>query len=312
MNTFKKIFVSITAIALLFLTSCLDDKDINEFNGVMTPDFAGTPYVVDFNEMPTSAGYIKRTFPGTTDPTKSYSANFRVNLSSPWKLDKDLVVTVSVDDAAANEYIADNPGFVLFPNEKHDFTTTQVTIPAGQREVEFTINFHTAGLSADDKYILGLSITAVDNPDIIISGNFGTQLVKVGVTNIFHGSYTLDALWLYKGAVDYSAYCSTDDILLGTGSSRIVTCDYTYPYWGYVYVITVDLDNPQEIEGHAGAMKFAVTIDGAEDKCEQVDDYNGEVWNYCYQDGDGKWHFKLCQILNGSGPHFSANWYHQN
>ncbi len=310
MNTLRKIFVSITAVALLFLTSCLDDKDVNEFNGVMTPDFAATPYVVDFNEMPNSAGYIIRTFPGTVDPNQFYTANFRVNLSSPWQLKKDLVVTVELDDEAATKFAAEHSGFTVLNSSKHTFTSTKVTIPAGEREVEFSVDFYTEGLSADDKYVVAFTITGTDNPDIIISGNFGTQYVKVGVTNLFHGTYDVDALWLYKGVVDYSAYAKTP-VDFGTLSSRKIITNYTYAGWGYNYIITVDLDNKETIEGHDGAMKFTVVVEGAEGACEQVDDYNGEVWNYCYMDGAGKWHFKLCQILNGSGPHFSANWYHQ-
>lgn len=309
MNTLKKIFFSIATIGLLFTTSCLDDEMVD----IEVEDFAGSPYIVDFNEMPTSAGYVKRSFPGTTDPNQSYPATFRVNLSSPWQLDEDLDVTITLDDAAANAFAAENSGFVTFPASKHDFTSTTVTIPAGEREAEFTANFKTAGLSADDVYVVAFSITSTSNPDVIVSGNYGTQYVRVGVSNIFHGSYTLDALWLYGGATDYSFLCSTDDILLGTVSSRIISTSYTYPGWGYLYIIEVDLDNPQTIEGHAGAMKFTVTVEGRESSCEQHDDYNGEVWNYCYQDAGGKWHFKLCQTYtSGSGPHFSANWYHQN
>ncbi len=309
MNTLRKIFVSITAITLLFLTSCLDDKDITEFNGVMTPDFAGSPNIVDFNEMPNSAGYIIRTFPGTIDPTQSYPSNFRVNLSSPWQLDHDLTVTVNLDDAAANEYIADNPGFVLFPSSKHDFTSVTVTIPAGEREVELPVNFFSEGLSADDKFMMAISITDVSDPDVIISGNFGTQYIKVGVTNLFHGTYDVDAYWMYKGSTDYSFLAKTP-VDFGTLSSRGILTNYTYSAWGN-FIITVDLDNTETIEGHDGAMKFTVIVEGDADASEQVDDYNGEVWNYCYMDGSGKWHFKLCQILHGSGPHFSANWYHQ-
>lgn len=309
MKTFNKIFVSIMTISLLFMTSCLDDDMVD----VVVEDFAGSPYIADFNEMPTSAGYVKRSFPGTTDPNQSYPATFRVNLSSPWQLDEDLTLTVELDDAAVNDFIEDNPGFVLFPSEKHDFSSVSVTIPAGEREAEFTANFRTAGLSADDVFLVAFTITETSNPDVKISGNFGTQYVKVGVSNIFHGSYTLDAFWFYGGHTDYSSLCSTDDLLLGTVSSRIISTSYTYSGWGYNYIIEVDLDNPQTIEGHEGAMKFTVTVEGKESDCEQNDDYNGEVWNYCYQDGDGKWHFKLSQTYtSGSGPHFSANWYHQN
>ncbi len=306
MNTLRKIFVSITAVALLFLTSCLDDKDVNEFNGVMTPDFAATPYVVDFNEMPNSAGYVIRTFPGTTDPDQFYTAKFRVNLSSPWQLKKDLVVTVKLDDEAATKFAAEHSGFTVLNSSKHTFTSTTVTIPAGEREVEFPVDFYTKGLSADDKYVVAFTITGTDNPDIIISGNFGTQYVKVGVTNLFHGTYDVDALWLYHGSTDYSAYAK-NPVDFGTLSSRKILTNYTYAPWGN-FIIEVDLDNPQTIDGHDNAYKITVTVEDDEANSVQMDDYDGGVWNYCWQTSDNKWHFKIAEKYYSN---ISANTYDQ-
>ncbi len=295
MNTLRKIFVSITAVALLFLTSCLDDKDVNEFNGVMTPDFAATPYVVDFNEMPNSAGYIVKSFPGTIDPNQSYSANFRVNLSSPWQLDHDLTVTVSLDDDAANKFIAENPGFKLFPSSKHDLTTATVTIPAGEREAEVTVNFFTKGLSADDKFMMAISITDVSDPNIIVSGNFGTQYIKVGVYNLYHGTYALSGQWWYHGSNDFSGYVPTETMLLTTSSTGLVT-QYSYAGWGNVEFEVSQ--TPETIDGHDNAYYVTITKSDDPDQFKQLDNYDGPgspggVFNYCYRDDNGKWVFKI-------------------
>lgn len=309
MKKFNKIFISILTIGLLFMTSCLDDAMVN----IEVEDFAGSPYIADFNEMPTSAGYIKRSFPGTTDPNQSYPATFRVNLSSPWQLDKDLTLTVELDDAAVNNFIAANPGFVLFPSSKHDFTSVTLTIPAGEREAEFTANFRTAGLSADDVFLIAFSITQTSNPDVKISGNFGTQYVKVGVSNVYEGDYSVSLDWLYKGGANYGD--DYTDWHIGTVSSVKCVMDYFYPYWNYPITITIlEPNNPQTIDGHAGA--FYVSLDaegksGADDL--QLDDYKGGVWNYCYQNASGKWVFKLAHSLKtGSGTHIGSGVFVKN
>ncbi len=187
MNTLRKILVSITAISMLFLTSCLDDESV----GIEVPDFAGSPYVVDFNEMPNSAGYVKRNLEMTDDPNKTYPTTLRINLSSPWQLTEDLVVTVKLDEAAVNKYIANNPdlGFKLLASNRVNFTEGQLIIPAGKREAELTVELKTAGIKIEDKFMMAFTITGTNNPNVILSGNFGTQYVAVGVKNFFEGKY---------------------------------------------------------------------------------------------------------------------------
>jgi len=291
MNTLRKIFVSITAITLIFFTSCLDDEGLD----VMNPDFAGSPNVVDFNEMPNSAGYVIRTFPGTVDPTQSYPSNFRVNLSSPMQLDHDITVVVSLDDAAANKYIADNPGFKLFPSNKHDFTSATVTIPAGEREVELPVNFFSEGLSADDKFMMAISITEVSDANVIISGNYGTQYIKVGVYNLYHGTYALSGQWWYHGTSDFSGYVPAETTLSTTSSTGLLT-QYSYAGWGNVEFEVSQ--TAETIDGHDNAYHVTVTKNDDPADFVQLDDYSGPgspggVFNYCYRDSDGKWVFKI-------------------
>ncbi|HCC71914.1 MAG TPA: hypothetical protein DEQ09_12300, partial [Bacteroidales bacterium] len=202
MKIIYRILLSITALALITLTSCLDDSVMD----TEVTRFDEVPYVVDFNEIPNTSGYIIRSFKGTTDPDFAQAASFRVNLSSPYQLNYDLNVTVEYDQDAADAYAADNAGWVSLSPAKQDFTSATVTIPAGEREAEFTVNFYTEGLSADDKIVAAYSITDVDDPNVIISGNFGTQYVKVGVANIFEGSYTADVDWFYGGGPNYGGY----------------------------------------------------------------------------------------------------------
>lgn len=303
MKILYRTLLSITAIALLTLTSCLDD----EITGTEVTRFDEVPYVVDFNEKPNSDGFIVRSFEGTTDPNYEQETSFRVNLSSPYTLDEDLEVTVEFDTDAANQFVADNPDWTTLDAGKQDFTSATVTIPAGERSVDFTVNFMTEGLSADDKIMAAYSITDVSNPDIIISGNFGTQFVRVVVANVFAGSYTADIDWYYGGGGNYGGLY--EDWTLTTASSTACIMPYFYPYWGDME-IEVDLDNPQTIDGHANA--YYVTLDFGAATEEQLDDYDGGVWNYGYQD-DGKWFFKLAHsYTSGTGTHIGVGTLTQN
>lgn len=308
MKTYYRILLSITALVLITLTSCFDDDKY----GVTPPAYDQVPYVVDFNEAPNSQGFIIRSFEGTTDPAYEQETSFRVNLSSPYKLDHDITLTIEFDQAAIDGYVADNAGWVACPAAKQSLSApVQVTIPADEREAEFNVSFFTEGLSSDDLIVAAFTITSVDDPDIIISGNFGTQYVKVGVANVYEGVYTADIDWLYGGGGNYGGLY--DDWELITATSVSVTMDYFYPWWNYPITITVDALNPQTIDGHANA--YAVTLDaagkeGGDDL--QLDDYDGGVWNYCYQD-NGKWIFKLAHAMTtGSGQHIGFGTFTQN
>lgn len=290
MKTYYRILLSITALVLITLTSCFDDDKY----GVTPPAYDKVPYVVDFNEAPNSSGYIIRSFEGTTDPAYAQETSFRVNLSSPYKLDHDLTLTIEFDQSAISSYVADNAGWVACPAAKQSLAApVQVTIPADEREAEFTVSFFTEGLSADDLIIAAYTITSVDDPDIIISGNFGTQFVKVGVANIFEGEYALsDNFWGTTAGSNYTGYMA-DPVHFVTVSSTESVLSYFYAGWGDHFYFDVDLANPATIDGHANAYPVTVTCDGwASDDQDQLDDYNGGVWNYCYQDA-GKWIFKI-------------------
>ncbi len=310
MKTLKKLLIAMAAFALMITTSCLDDSMVD----IEVEDFGGSPYIADFNEMPNSGGYIKRSFQGTTDPTVTFSSSFRVNLSSPWQLDEDLTVTVRLDEAAVQDFIANKDSeFQLLSSSKHNFTETTVTIPAGEREAEFSVDFAPAGLSADDKYMVAFSIVGTSNPDVLISGNYGTQYVQIGVTNVYDGTYTVDLDWIYGGnGGNYGDYYT--DWVIGTGSSVTCISDYFYPYWNYPITIAVDAENPQTIDGHENAYYVTLDAEGKDgDDDKQLDDYEGGVWNYCYQNADGKWVFKLAHALTtGSGTHVASGVFVQN
>lgn len=308
MKTYNKLLIAMAAIAMIFTTSCLDDSMVD----IEVEDFAGSPYIVDFNEMPNSDGFIRRSLELKSNPADAVGTSFRVNLSSPWQLKEDLTVTVQLDNQAATDFAAGLDGYEVLPSDKISFSETTVVIPAGEREVEFPVDFFTAGIQISDNFVVAFSITGTSNPDVLISGNFGTQYVKIGVKNQFHDVYDVDPYWLYQGSTNYTSLAATE-VQFSTTSATACSLPYTYAGWGS-WTFDVDLDNPQTIDGHANAYKVTVDFIGyeGENTIAPYDNYEGEVWNYCYKNSEDKWVFRIANGWTpGSSTHVSANVYTQ-
>ena len=308
MKTYNKLLIAMAAIAMIFTTSCLDDSMVD----IEVEDFAGSPYIVDFNEMPNNSGFIRRNLTLLGDPSEAVKATFRVNLSSPWQLDTDLDVTVKLDNQAATEFVAGDDDWDVLPADKVGFSEVTVTIPAGEREAEFEVDFHTAGIAIADNYFVAFSITGTSNPDVLLSGNYGTQYVKIGVKNQFEFEYSCDALWLYQGSTNYSSLTTTE-VTMSTISVSSVSLPYVYAGWGNM-IIDIDVDNPQTIDGHANAYRaYVIDIDGyGPDTIENYDTYEGEEYNYCYKDSEGKWVFRVAMGWTpGSSTHVASAVYVQ-
>ncbi|MBE0675812.1 MAG: DUF1735 domain-containing protein [Bacteroidales bacterium] len=250
MRTLKKIIIPGLALVMLFLTSCLNDENV----GIEVPDFGSTPYLVDFNEMPNSQGLINRSLVQALDLVETKPFTLRLNLSSPYTLKKDLTITIAVDDAAANEFIADNPTFELLPTAYYSIPTTTLTIPAGEREVEFTVNVATGNITLEDKMLLAISIVDVSE-GAEISGNFGTALVAIGIKNFFHGNYDCDISYFHPtagGTYPDEPY-SHRVIRKFVSTIDANTCRVNFGVWSDAAELSINPDNSIEYIRVSGA-----------------------------------------------------------
>lgn len=250
MRTLKNILIPTLGLAMLFLTSCLDDEKV----GIDVPDFGGTPYIVDFNELPNTLGVINRSMVQALNTTDTKPFQLRVNLSSPYTLDKDLTVTVAVDDAAANAFIADNPTYELLPTAYYTVESTTLTIPAGQREVELTVNVATGNITLADKMVLAFSIVDVSE-GAIISGNYGTAIVSIGIKNFFHGQYDCDVTYFHPtagGSYPDDPY-SHRVIRKSLTTIDANTCRVNFAIWSDAATLSINPDNSIDYSRDAGA-----------------------------------------------------------
>lgn len=121
-----------------------------------------------------------------------HTQSFYVNMASVYALDKDVTVTLGIDEAALAAYNADplNPvKYELFPDSLYSFAENQVTIKAGERVALVSLEFFPTNIDGSKNYMLPISITDASGVDI--SGNFGTIYYHV-VGNPFAGTYNWD------------------------------------------------------------------------------------------------------------------------
>jgi len=118
-----------------------------------------------------------------------------VNYAAPEANDKDVVVTLSVDEAALDKFNQVNEKtYTLIPATSYTFSSNKVTIPAGQRKVKFPVKINTISLDPTKTYALPISIT--DGGGFTVSGNFGTLVSVISLKNKWDGVYTVTGTML--------------------------------------------------------------------------------------------------------------------
>ncbi len=136
MKKSKIIFISLLALATLFLTSCLND--LEDFMG----DFGSSPAIAEFNEgadAATGTTFLYVTYaPGEVD-----ASLVRLNIASVNPLSADATITLALDDAMVTEYNhsrgydtlppVPDPLYYPIPAAALNITSYVVTIPAGQK-----------------------------------------------------------------------------------------------------------------------------------------------------------------------------------
>lgn len=142
------------------------------------------------------AGYANFSKTTLSFPSSDLSdtTSFRVNYAATNVAPKDIVVTLGVDTAALNAYNADSTHgtkFTLMPDSLYSFTTTQVTVKAGQNYSDLVqVVFYPSKVSDPTaNYMLPISIKDAQGTNI--SGNFGTIYYHI-VGNPLSGNYSWD------------------------------------------------------------------------------------------------------------------------
>ncbi|GGB24925.1 DUF1735 domain-containing protein [Puia dinghuensis] len=184
-TTYKALILLFTGLAaLLSLDSCVKNRDGET-------DFGGLKPIVQIPEGGmANFGNAALTFPGSD---ASDTAWFHLNYAATNVASKDVTVTIGYDAsalAAVNSGLDPTSQYAKFPDSTYKFTTTSVTVKAGQ-SYSAAVPFIVFPVKIDPtkSYMFPISITA--GGGATVSGNFGTIYYHV-IGNPIAGTYSWD------------------------------------------------------------------------------------------------------------------------
>lgn len=186
----KILFKALVAfLATASLSSCLKDDStvLDPAKGVNVIEFANPGAIVRVG-MP----YTMYAFSYFTNTTPSQPIT--VSYSGPEEVaPTDIVVNVAVGSSStitAYNTAAGESNVMMNPNG-YTFTGTQVVIKAGTSKATFSVPLRPANFDFSKQEVLPLTITSTSSG--VVSGNFGTILLRLGARNIYDGYYSHQA-----------------------------------------------------------------------------------------------------------------------
>ncbi|HVX50709.1 MAG TPA: DUF1735 domain-containing protein [Chitinophagaceae bacterium] len=196
-SLYKKYALFAITGGMLLLTSCIKNYRDGE------PQFNNLQPVVLIPEGGLAAfGSQALNYPPDDEADTFY---FRINYAATNVAPADEKVTLSVDKTALDAYNGSSAvQYIMFPTGIYSFTSTEVTIKAGQSYSDpIPVVLHPNKVDPTQNLMLPISITAAPS-NTVISGNFGTlylHFIGNPVAGTYNGS---GARYNYSGAISYS------------------------------------------------------------------------------------------------------------
>ena len=247
-------FYAILALGALFgLGSCLKDPG--------RLDFSQSGPVIEFPLPYTQAGKNLRILnPLVSSTAQVYPID--LNIASPNVLPYDVTVNVIVDPNGIQKYIAiqeaagDSTQYIAPPASSYSFTPTQVVIPKGIRIGTINVSIITSGLDLTQAYILPLTISTVSPNSVTISGNFGSEYIKIAPKNQYDGVYSEVGVFTRLG-VSRAIEASSPTKSLATVNGNTVAT-YLADYTDDPINLTINADNTVTItpQGNTPLLAF--------------------------------------------------------
>lgn len=225
--------ISLLVVVTMTLSSCL--KDLEDFTG----EFSSSPYIAELSEASNAAtGTLAREI---IDPTHPAAFTLRVNIASAFPLDKDTKVTLTLDNNLITAYntekgLSGANAAIPVPSNALTVGSYEVTIPAGKREADwsFTVDATKLPNSLLIKYLLPVKISSADN-NVVISGNFGSKLVRVLARNKYDGIYTVTGTYTDYVSPSFVGYYPKTISLTTVSSSEVDFYDVDEDIKGYIF-----------------------------------------------------------------------------
>lgn len=184
----KKIFPGVL-IPLLLLTACIKDKGIenNEY-GLKEPE--NSPVGIGF---PQAANSVNVTSIELLNTAQTINVAL-VNLLSDEPAEKDIHVTLEVNQALVTAYNTANPSSALEMLDPSSYTIASktVVIPKGSRTATLALNIpNSSGLDASERYGIGFTIASVAEQDVRIAENMRNVVFALTVRNSYEADYEI-------------------------------------------------------------------------------------------------------------------------
>ena len=185
-------FLLLSLLTGMFFTSCVKDRNVG-------PDFSSTQPMLELKTPQSNfAGqaYFAKAVIGNLPDT----VQFYANLAAANAADRDIAVTIGVDQSRMDDYNADPANalkYELLPDSDYVFLKTQGTIVKGQHIDSFQVSFLKDKMDPTKNYMLPVAIT--DGDGVEISQNQGVIFFHA-IGNPIAGLYTEN--WLRWDAAD--------------------------------------------------------------------------------------------------------------
>jgi len=189
----QNIFLSVGILVISSFGSCLKDTASTVNFAVSQPVIEQLTGINYFNgtangnqELANQNSYF---LPVRVDSTGTFTDSIIINVAGTL-INKDVEVTIGVDNNAFNTFNANNGGvYAVLPSSTFTISNPTVTIKAGARNVNAYITFNSTQISFANNIILPISFTSVSG-GIGISGNYGTIMYAIVPANQYAGLYS--------------------------------------------------------------------------------------------------------------------------
>src|SRR5205809_7306186 len=186
-------FLLLMLLTGMFFTSCVKDRNVG-------PDFSSTAPMLELKTPQSNfAGlaYASRAVVGALPDTTQFYAN----LAAAYAADRDINVTIGVDQSRLDEYNADPANtlkYELMPDSDYAILKTQGTIVKGQHIDSFQVAFFKSRIDPTKNYMVPIAIT--DGDGVEISQNQGVIFFHA-IGNPLAGNY-LQSFYRWNDAPD--------------------------------------------------------------------------------------------------------------
>ncbi|HYK44090.1 MAG TPA: DUF1735 domain-containing protein [Parafilimonas sp.] len=223
----KKIslFLQLSLLSAVFFASCVKDRNVGtDFSQIQPVLELRTPV----SNIAGLAYFTRATIGNLPDTVQFYA-----NLASEYTLDRDVNVTIGVDQSKIDVYNADTVNAVkyeLLPDSTYTIFKTEGTIKSGQRIDSFQIAFYKDKIDATKNYMLPIVI--LDGDGVLLSANQSVIWFHA-IGNPLAGPYLWDFI---RWPCTDSTSCAPDIYFTGENTSFSPVDPTTIEVPSYYYI----------------------------------------------------------------------------